>query len=161
MIIVLGVSAGIANSRVVRSAVIGIKGNDYFTAAEATGSQTPRTLMRHVLPNIVAPLIIIYSITIGGIIVSEAIPEFSGIRSIARRSQLGRDAQSGRTPTHGDSPAAGSVARSLPDDCRVQRKHVRRRAARPARPAAHGPATAVSAPVAPGRSGDRAADQRR
>ena len=78
IIIVLGVSAGITNSRVVRSAVIGIKGNDYFAAAQATGSQTPRTLMRHVLPNIAAPMIIIYSITIGGIIVSEASLSFLG-----------------------------------------------------------------------------------
>ena len=78
IIIVLGVSAGITNSRVVRSAVIGIKGNDYFAAAQATGSQTLRTLMRHVLPNVAAPMIIIYSITIGGIIVSEASLSFLG-----------------------------------------------------------------------------------
>ena len=52
--------------------------NDYFAAAQATGSQTPRTLMRHVLPNVAAPMIIIYSITIGGIIVSEASLSFLG-----------------------------------------------------------------------------------
>ena len=161
MIIVLGVSAGIANSRVVRSAVIGIKGNDYFTAAEATGSQTPRTLMRHVLAQ--------YRRTLDHHLLDHhrrhhrvrGIPEFSGIRSTARRSQLGRDAQSGRTPTHGDSPADGSVARPLPDDCRVQRKHVRRRAGGTCSTRGSRAATAVSVPVAPSRSGVRAADQRR
>ena len=47
IIVVLGVSAGISNSRVVRSAVIGIKENDYFQAAHNTGSRTRTTLVRH------------------------------------------------------------------------------------------------------------------
>ena len=78
IIIVLGVSAGISNSRVVRSAVIGIKENDYLMAARATGSRTSKTLTRHVLPNILAPVIIIFSVTIGGIIISEASLSFLG-----------------------------------------------------------------------------------
>ncbi len=78
IIVVLGVSSGIANSRVVRSAVIGIKENAYFLAAQATGSPAAKTLARHVLPNIVAPIIIIFSITVGGIIVAEASLSFLG-----------------------------------------------------------------------------------
>ena len=78
IIVVLGVSSGITNSRVVRSAVIGIRENDYFQAARVIGSQTSQTLMRHVLPNIMAPIIIIFSITIGGIIVAEASLSFLG-----------------------------------------------------------------------------------
>ena len=78
IIVVLGVSSGIANSRVVRGAVIGIKENDYFQSARVIGSRTSRTLMRHVLPNIMAPIIIIFSITIGGIIVAEASLSFLG-----------------------------------------------------------------------------------
>ena len=78
IIVVLGVSSGIGNSRVVRSAVIGIKENDYFLAARATGSATTKTLMRHVVPNIMAPIIIIFSITVGGIIVAEASLSFLG-----------------------------------------------------------------------------------
>ena len=56
IIVVLGISGGIGGSRVVRSAVIGIKENDYFLAARAIGSPSPKTLMRHVLPNINACL---------------------------------------------------------------------------------------------------------
>ena len=78
IIVVLGVSAGISNSRVVRSAVIGIKENDYFLAAHTTGSPTRTTLARHVLPNIMAPIIVIFSITVGGIIVAEASLSFLG-----------------------------------------------------------------------------------
>ena len=78
VIVILGVSSGITNSRVVRGAVIGIKENDYFRAAEAIGERTSGTLLRHVLPNIMAPIIVIFSITIGSIIVAEASLSFLG-----------------------------------------------------------------------------------
>ena len=78
IILVLGISGGISGSRVVRGAVIGIKENDYFQSALAIGSPIPRTLLRHVLPNIMAPLIIIFSINMGGVIMSEAALSFLG-----------------------------------------------------------------------------------
>ena len=78
IIVVLGITGGISGSRVPRGAVIGIKENDYFLAAQALGSPTSKTLMRHVLPNIVAPLIIIFSVNIGGNILSAAALSFLG-----------------------------------------------------------------------------------
>ena len=78
IIVVLGISYGIGNSRIVRSAVIGIKGNDYFLAAKALGTPLNQILFRHVLPNIMPPLIIIFSINIGSVIMSEAALSFLG-----------------------------------------------------------------------------------
>ena len=78
IILVLGISGGIGASRIVRSAVIGIKENVYFQAAEAIGSPKGKTLVRHVLPNIAAPVITIFSINIGGVIMSEASLSFLG-----------------------------------------------------------------------------------
>ena len=78
MILVLGITGGIGGSRIVRGAVIGIKENDYFLAARAIGSPGAATLMRHVLPNIMAPVIIIFSITVGGVIMAEASLSFLG-----------------------------------------------------------------------------------
>ena len=78
LILVLGISGGIGGSRVVRSAVITVKENDYFQAADSIGSAKWRAFIRHVLPNIVAPLIIIFSINIGGAIMSEASLSFLG-----------------------------------------------------------------------------------
>ena len=77
-IVVLGVTGGIGGSRVVRSAVIAIKENVYFQAAEAIGSSRWRTLVWHVVPNIVAPVIIVFSINIGAVIISEASLSFLG-----------------------------------------------------------------------------------
>ena len=78
IILVLGIAGGIGGSRVIRSAVIGIKENDYFLAARAVGTPTSQILLRHVLPNIMAPVIIVFSINIGGVIISEASLSFLG-----------------------------------------------------------------------------------
>ena len=78
IILVLGIAGGIGGSRVIRGAVIGIKENDYFLAARAIGSPTTATLMRHVLPNIMPIIIIIFSISIGGYILAAASLSFLG-----------------------------------------------------------------------------------
>ncbi len=78
IILVLGISGGIGGSRVLRGAVIGIKENDYFLAARAIGSPGAATLMRHVLPNVMPVVIIIFSITVGGVILSIASLSFLG-----------------------------------------------------------------------------------
>ena len=78
IIVVLGVTGGIGGSRVIRGAVIGVKENVYFQAAEAIGSTKWRILIRHVLPNIAAPVIIIFTINVGGVIISEAALSFLG-----------------------------------------------------------------------------------
>ena len=78
IIVVLGIAGGIGTSRVVRGSVIGIKENDYFLAARVIGSPSTATLIRHVLPNIAPVVIIIFSINIGGVIISEASLSFLG-----------------------------------------------------------------------------------
>ena len=78
IILVLGIAGGIGGSRVVRGAVVGIKENDYFLAARAVGTSTSQILTRHVLPNIMAPILIIFTINIGGVIIAEASLSFLG-----------------------------------------------------------------------------------
>jgi len=78
VILVLGILYGVGRSRVVRSAVIGIKGNVYVEAAKAIGAPTGRTLIRHILPNIAAPIIILFTIDMGAAIIAEASMSFLG-----------------------------------------------------------------------------------
>ena len=93
IIVVLGVLGGIGASRVVRGAVIGAKENAYFEAARAVGSSRWRTLVHHLLPNIAPVLIVIYSINIGAVVISEAsmdgisatLPEFPATPARTRR----------------------------------------------------------------------------
>ena len=138
IIVVLGIAGGIGGSRVLRGAVIGIKENDYFLAARAIGSPTNATLMRHVLPNIMPVVIIIFSINIGGVIISEAslsflgfglpptIPSWGGLLSREGREYMEM------------APWLGSLAGSCSDYYRLLSKHVRRRGAGSARSQAKG-----------------------
>ena len=78
VVLVMGVLHGIGSARVIRSAVIGIKEHDYFLAAKAIGSANSRLVLRHVIPNIVAPTIVIFTIAIGSMILWEASLSFLG-----------------------------------------------------------------------------------
>ena len=78
VILVLGISSGISSSRVIRSSVINIKENMYVHAAFALGASTPRILVRHILPNIMAPTIILFTLAMGGMIIAEASLSFLG-----------------------------------------------------------------------------------
>ena len=78
VIIVIGLLWGIIGSRIIRSAVIGVKENVYVQAAEAIGCSTNRILIRHILPNIMAPTIILFTIRVPGVIMTEASLSFLG-----------------------------------------------------------------------------------
>ena len=78
VIIVLGILYGIGGSRTVRSAVIGIKANVYVEAARSIGCSTGKVLLRHILPNIMAPVIIIFTTRMGAAIITEASISFLG-----------------------------------------------------------------------------------
>ena len=78
VIVVLGLSWGFIGSRIIRSAVIGIKENVYVAAAEAIGCSTTRMLTRHILPNIMAPTIILFTTRVPNVILVEASLSFLG-----------------------------------------------------------------------------------
>lgn len=79
VIIVLGLQWGITGSRSVRGPVIGIKENVYVKAAAALGASTFRILLRHIVPNIMAVIIILFTTRIPGIIMAEASLSFLGL----------------------------------------------------------------------------------
>lgn len=78
VIIVLGLLFGIGQSRIVRGATMGIRANTYLEAAKAIGCTTGRVLWKHVLPNVTAPIIVLFTITMGAAILAEATISFLG-----------------------------------------------------------------------------------
>ncbi len=78
VILVLGISSGIHSSRVVRSAVVSVKQNVYVEAVRALGASGGRIMMKHILPNVLAPLIIICSLGVGHMILMESTLSFLG-----------------------------------------------------------------------------------
>jgi ABC-type dipeptide/oligopeptide/nickel transport system permease subunit len=65
--------------RLVRSQVIAVKSSDYVAAARAMGASSPRILVRHILPNAVAPVLVYATITIGVLIAAEATLSYLGV----------------------------------------------------------------------------------
>jgi len=78
VIIVLGLQLGIAGSRIIRGATMSVKENVYIEAARAIGCPTSRILLRHILPNIMAPIIILFTTRMPGMILAEASLSFLG-----------------------------------------------------------------------------------
>ncbi len=64
------------NSRVIRGAVLSVKENVYIEAASATGASPWRVMLRHVLPNVTAPILILVSASLGAAILIEAALSF-------------------------------------------------------------------------------------
>jgi peptide/nickel transport system permease protein len=79
IIVLLGLLYGIASSRVIRSAVISVKENVYVEAARAIGCSNIKIMTRHILPNIMAPVIIIFSTQVAAVILAEASLSFLGL----------------------------------------------------------------------------------
>jgi oligopeptide transport system permease protein len=65
--------------RLVRSQVIAVKSGDYVAAARAMGASGRRIMVRHILPNAVAPVLVYTTITIGILIAAEATLTYLGV----------------------------------------------------------------------------------
>ncbi|TWT15437.1 ABC transporter permease [Reyranella sp. CPCC 100927] len=75
----LGLLLGIAGSRIIRSAVISVRENMYVHAAQSTGASTFRILWRHILPNVMPPVIVLFTTRLGVVILVESGLSFLGL----------------------------------------------------------------------------------
>ena len=75
----LGLLLGIAGSRIIRSAVISVRENMYVHAAQSVGARTSRILWRHILPNVMPPIIVLFTTRVGTVILAESGLSFLGL----------------------------------------------------------------------------------
>ncbi|MBI2760726.1 MAG: ABC transporter permease [Chloroflexi bacterium] len=75
----LGFLGWATSVRIVRSAVLAISQQPYIEAAKSFGATNTRIMAQHVIPNIVAPVIVVFSISIGVYILAEASLSFLGL----------------------------------------------------------------------------------
>ena len=78
VIIALSVTEAPVATRVVRSAVLGIREQTYIEASRSIGANPPRIIFRHILPNIVAPLIVHATVVASAAVLLEAYLSFLG-----------------------------------------------------------------------------------
>jgi peptide/nickel transport system permease protein len=75
----LGLLLGIGGSRIIRSAVVSVRENMYVHAAQSIGASAPRILWRHVLPNVLPPIIVLFTTRVGTVILAESGLSFLGL----------------------------------------------------------------------------------
>ena len=66
-------------TRLVRGETLQIKTRDYVMAAQVAGASTTRILMRHVLPGVVSTVMVLMSLSVGSLIITESVLSYLGV----------------------------------------------------------------------------------
>jgi peptide/nickel transport system permease protein/oligopeptide transport system permease protein len=96
VILVLGGLGWTTAARVIRSSVITAKQQDYVHAARTLGAGNGRIMWRHILPNSLAPVLVVITIALGSFIAAEATLSFLGIGLLPPTISWGIDIDTGR-----------------------------------------------------------------
>ncbi|OGR82127.1 MAG: peptide ABC transporter permease [Elusimicrobia bacterium RIFCSPLOWO2_01_FULL_54_10] len=79
VMIVIGVTSWTGLARLVRGETLSLRERDFILAARALGASTPRILFVHLLPNVVAPVVVSATLGVGGAILTESALSFLGL----------------------------------------------------------------------------------
>lgn len=79
VILALATIGWVGYARLVRGQVLKVREMEYVTAAKALGAKSPRVILKHVLPNVINPVIVMATLGLAGAILSEAALSFLGL----------------------------------------------------------------------------------
>ena len=79
IICVIGVSSWVVYARIVRGAALSLREREFVQAAQALGSRDGRILLRHVLPNVFTPWLVVTTLDMARVIVIESALSFLGL----------------------------------------------------------------------------------
>ncbi len=89
LILAIGLSDWVQFARVVRGATLVEKSKDYVSAARLIGRKPYAIMLRHILPNILSPVLVIATISLALAIIAEATLSFLGVGAPATQPSLG------------------------------------------------------------------------
>jgi peptide/nickel transport system permease protein len=81
-VLILGLTSWVTYARIVRGEVLRVRELDYVQAAGALGAGAPRRVFRHILPNILGPLLVIVTLEFARLIIAEAALSFLGLSGV-------------------------------------------------------------------------------
>ncbi len=79
MILVIGLLSWMATARVVRGSVLSLKQQDFITASHMIGLTNRRIILRHIIPNILGPIVVGATLSVGAAIITESALSFLGL----------------------------------------------------------------------------------
>lgn len=88
-VLLLGLTGWFGVSRLVRAEALAVRERDFVSAARALGASRLRVMLRHLLPNVVAPVIVTTTLGIGQVVMLEAGLSFLGIGVREPQASLG------------------------------------------------------------------------
>ena len=97
LIITLSVTGWTIYARLIRGETLALRDRDFIEATRAAGAGQARIVFRHVLPNVVSPVIVVATFAVGSMVVLEATLSFLGIGVPLRVATWGSMLSSGRT----------------------------------------------------------------
>jgi len=89
LILAIGLSDWVQFARVVRGATLVEKGKEYVQAAQLIGRSSPAIMLRHILPNVMSPVLVIATISLALAIIAEATLSFLGVGAPPTQPSLG------------------------------------------------------------------------
>jgi peptide/nickel transport system permease protein len=95
--IAVGISAMPGYIRVVRGSVLSVREHDYVIASQVIGCSNTRVLTRHILPNVIAPVIVLATLGIPNAIIAGASLSFLGLGIQPPTADWGEMLSSGRS----------------------------------------------------------------
>lgn len=96
LVVCISLTHWLIYTRTVRSAVLSVSQSQYVAAAEAAGASTWRVLTRHILPNIVSPLLTLVLLEFATVILVEAALSFLGLGIQPPHTSWGLDVSIGK-----------------------------------------------------------------
>lgn len=78
IVLTLGLTGWVGVARIVRSKTLQVRHLDYIIAARALGQSTPRILLRHVLPNVAGPIVVVATMLVAQMILAESVLSYLG-----------------------------------------------------------------------------------
>jgi peptide/nickel transport system permease protein len=79
VILAVAIRQWVEYCRMVRAEVLGLKQREFVQASRASGASGPRIIARHLLPNAMAPVIVVATYSIGLVVLVEATLSFLGL----------------------------------------------------------------------------------
>ena len=89
LVVSIGLAFWVQYARTVRGSTLVEKGRDYIQAARLVGLPAPLIMIRHVLPNVIGPVLVILTINVGLAIITEATLSFLGVGLPPTQPSLG------------------------------------------------------------------------
>jgi len=79
LVLILGLGHWSRITRVVRSSTLTVKTNDYIEASKALGASNWRIVIRHILPNVISPILVLITLGLASVLLTESALSFLGL----------------------------------------------------------------------------------